>query len=211
MSQNKETLKSTARKTKHLSAVGALSLTAALSPALSPNRAQAASPNHKTSIAALARMIEVQGPSPQANVELFANLPNGQKAEITMQSASTNPKDVKYVDVFVYKPEANKAQAYANTVIDFTFTKQPDGTWNAGKQVANPKQPDSLLDTVVNNSASVSTYSQVVENNSVVDTHVTEVNNRAVAHQTIVHLQEQAGRVLTHILAGEAVPPAELH
>src|ERR1039457_5997160 len=100
-------------------------------------KAAAATERHP-SLSTMALEMQQRGWAPhQAKVDLFVGTPNDPIAEMKMRSASTNTKNVRFLEVEIYDVSYSTAKNAPTNDISYIFRETKTGDWTASKKTTS--------------------------------------------------------------------------
>jgi hypothetical protein len=173
------------------------------------------------SLKGIVSLIDTQKPSKAGSgldVATFKRkLANGQEAYVNVQSGAMKsglpvPEDATSINLLVWNPKTSKALGHISTVAEISFEEQPNGKWDADRQIDDPARSDSVFDISelgqLKASSETLTFAGDTATTSTADK--TEVHSVAFADLVLHQLEAQATLDIEHIIHGQAVSPSTI-
>jgi hypothetical protein len=160
----------------------------------------------------LARQIDAQ-PTVTGKTSQSANfsgsLPGGEVTNMSVGSPDVvngkpNPKAVSQLSINV-GPNKDYVTQDESPIIDVSFTKMPDGKWNAYKTVGTPFDPDEWIQTEEIEQSSVEFYDQTVTSAGITTSDAVQLHDSQYANVLLNSLEVRAEDVLQSIIHNHAV------
>jgi hypothetical protein len=115
-----------------------------------------------------------------------------------------NPKAVSQLSINV-GPNKDYVTQDESPIIDVSFTKMPNGKWNAYKTVGTPLDPNEWIQTEEIEQSSVEFYDQTVTSTGITTSDSVELHDSQYANILLNSLEVRAEDVLQSIIHNHAV------